>query len=186
MTKVIGLTGSIGAGKDVVSKYLIKKYNYVQLTVGDVVREAMNKEGIEITRENSDEFSKQRMNKYGKNYWLEQIVEKIKKENYTKVIVDGVRLPENNEILQNSFGKDYILFKVDAEPMIRFQRLQSRGRSDLPKTVEQFENQEKTQNELFKLDVTFNKANAVIDNSTTLEQLYKNIDEVMEKFKDWI
>ncbi len=183
MVKVIGLTGSIGAGKDVVSKYLVSKYGYIQITIGDVVREAMKKKGLEITRENSDAFSQEMRDKFGADYWIKQCVKKAK--NYPKSVIDGVRLPSDNDAIKSEFGKDYILLKVDAEPMIRFQRLQSRGRSDLPKDLAHFESQERSQNQMFKLDETFKAASAVIDNSTTLDNLYKNIDETLKRFKAW-
>jgi len=185
MAKIIGLTGSIGAGKDVVSKYLVSKYGYKQVTVGDVVREAMAKNGIEITRENSDAFSQKMRDENGVTYWIGQCIKKVIDEKYEKAIIEAIRLPSDDEAVKKAFGNDYILFKVDAEPMIRFQRLQSRGRADLPKDLAQFESQEKTQNEMFKLDVTFKSANAIIDNSSTLENVYKNTDEVMDKFKKW-
>jgi dephospho-CoA kinase len=183
MVKVIGLTGSIGAGKDVVSKYLVSNYGYTQITVGDVVREAIKDKGIEITRENIDAFSQEMRDKFGADYWIKQCVKKAK--NYPKSVIDGVRLPSDNEAIKSEFGEDYILFKVDAEPMVRFQRLQSRGRSDLPKDLAQFESQESGQNKMFKLDETFKAASAVIDNSATLENLYKNTDFVMKKFNAW-
>jgi dephospho-CoA kinase len=185
MVKVIGLTGSIGAGKDVVSKYLVSKYGYIQVTVGDVVRAAMKEKGIELTRENSDSFSQKMRDKYGIAYWISQCVKKIKDENYEKAVIDGVRLPSDNETIKKAFGKDYILFKVDAKPLIRFERLQSRGRADLPKDLAQFNSQEESQIKMFKLDETFKAASAIIDNSSDLDNLYKNADNAMKKFKDW-
>ncbi|MBN1923485.1 MAG: dephospho-CoA kinase [Nanoarchaeota archaeon] len=185
MVKVIGLCGSIGAGKDVVSKYLVSKYGYFQVTVGDVVREAMKKRGIEVTREKSDAFSQEMRDEHGAEYWIGQCVEKVKRENIKKAVIDGVRLPSDHDVIRKAFGKDYILLKVDADPMIRFQRLQSRGRSDLPKNLDHFKKQEDGQNKMFKLDQTFKMASAVIDNSGTLKQLYSNIDKVMKAYKDW-
>ncbi|MDD2678647.1 MAG: dephospho-CoA kinase [Candidatus Nanoarchaeia archaeon] len=186
MAKVIGLTGSIGAGKDVVSKYLVSKHDYIQVTIGDVVRAAMKERGIEMTRENSDAFSQKMRDKYGIDYWIGQCIKKVIDDKIEKAIIDGVRLPSDHKKIKDAFGKDYILFKVDAEPITRFQRLQSRGRADLPKDLAQFNSQEKSQNEMFRLNETFSKASAIIDNSTTLDNLYKNINEAMSKFPDWI
>jgi dephospho-CoA kinase len=185
MVKVIGLTGSIGAGKDVVSKYLALKYGYKQITIGDVVREAMAKEGIEITRENSDNFSQQMRDNFGKEYWVKQCVKKIIDNKYPKAVIDGIRLLSDHETIKKAFGNDYLLFKIDAQPLIRFQRLQLRGRSDLPKNLEHFNRQEDGQNKMFKLNETFKQAKYVIDNSSTLENLYKNVDLTMNKFPGW-
>ena len=187
MVKVIGLCGSMGAGKDVVAKYLVSNYGYTQFTIGDIVREEMTKKGIEITREKSDAFSEEMRSKHGQDYFIKQCVEKIKSGKYKNAVMDGIRLPSDTIVMEKGFGKDYVLFKVDALPLIRFERLQSRGRSDLPKTLEQFKNQEKVHNKEFKLDVTFKKAAETIDNSGTLEALYENIKKVAKnpKYKDW-
>ena len=185
MVKVIGLIGSIGAGKGEAGKYLVSKYGYVQITVGDVVREECKNRGLEITRDNCDNISKEMIAKNGEDHWMQQVVNKIKNENISKAIVDGVRSPRNNELLVESFGKDYILIKIDANPEIRFERLKSRGRPGFPKTLEEFAKHEKRQNQQFNLDETFNQVNEVVDNSTTLEDLYNRIDKLKEKYSDW-
>ncbi|VVB74891.1 Dephospho-CoA kinase [Candidatus Tiddalikarchaeum anstoanum] len=187
MVKVIGLCGSIGAGKDVVSKYLVKNYGYVQLTIGDIVREEMTEKKIEITRENSDHYSEEMRKKYGQDYFVKRCIEKIKKEKYTHAIIDGVRLPSDSELILKAFKKDYVMFEVNADPFLRYERLQIRGRSDLPHTLEEFDKQERMQNDIFHLDETFKKASEVIDNGGTMEELYENVREIAKnpKYKNW-
>lgn len=186
MVRVIGLCGSIGAGKDVVSKFIAKEYGYVQITVGDVVRAFVKNMGLEPTRDNCDRISEDKRREHGATFWLKQCVEVIKNQHLNKVVVDGVRLPSDDEILRDSFC-DYILFKVDASPKVRFERLKSRGRPGFPETLEKFNEHEERQNEMFKLDETFSKAAALIDNSSTLDDLYDNIREIAgkEEFKPW-
>lgn len=185
MVKVIGLCGSIGAGKNVVSKFLVKEYNYVQITIGDVVREELSKRGVPITRDNSDRISEEMRKKYGITYWVEQCIKKIVDEKYERAVIDGVRLPSDNELIKKSFGDDYVLFKVDADEKIRFERLKSRGRPGFPKTPEEFKKHEERQNKLFNLNETFKQAKAVIDNSTTLNDLYERIRKLKIAFPKW-
>jgi len=185
MVKVIGLCGSIGAGKDVVAKFLVKEYGYVQITVGDIVREAFNKTGIPMTRENIDDFSKGMMEAHGPDHWLKQCVQKIKMEGYGRAIVDGIRTMNNHEVVKEAFNGDYLLFKVDAEPMVRFKRLQSRGRADLPKNLQEFKSQEESQNKIFRINETFKIVDWTIDNSTTLEELYERIRKIAQKYPEW-
>ena len=187
MVKVIGLTGSIGAGKGEVGKFLVEKHGYAQLTIGDVVREYLREHGMEITRDNSVKVSEEMRQKHGITYWVQKVVDKIRKEGYQKVVVDGVRLPSDDELLRKNFGKDYILIKVDASPNIRFERLRERARPGFPKTIEEFKLHETRENRVFKLDETFKKAEAVIDNSTTLEDLHNRTENLLkEKFPQWL
>jgi len=182
MTRVIGLCGSIGAGKGAVSEYLIEKYGFIQLTVGDVVREHLAKIGMEPTRDNSVKISEEMRQKYGITYWIQKLVDKIKSENIDKVIVDGVRLPSDTELLEQSFGENYALFKVDASPEIRFERLKTRARPGFPKTLEEFFVHENRENKIFNLDVTFKLAKEIIDNSTSLEDLHERVDKIAKKY----
>ena len=138
MVKVIGLCGSIAAGKGAVSEYLVKELGYIQVTVGDVVREALKSKGLEITRDNSDMLSEEMREKHGVTYWVSQVAKKIKEQGYEKAIVDGVRAPTDDALFRKEFGKDYVLFKVDAAAKVRFERLRLRARPGFPKTFEEF------------------------------------------------
>ena len=50
--KVIGLMGTIGAGKGTVADYLMGRYGFKSITMGDLVREEAEKVGLEKNREN--------------------------------------------------------------------------------------------------------------------------------------
>ncbi|GAI31839.1 unnamed protein product, partial [marine sediment metagenome] len=56
--KIIGLLGQIGSGKGVVRDYLVDKYEYEEITMGDLVREETKKRGLELTRDNLDIVTK--------------------------------------------------------------------------------------------------------------------------------
>lgn len=186
MVKVIGLTGSIGAGKGVVSDVLEEEFGYTQLTVGDVIRSFVKSKGLESTRDNCDKWSEIMRQSKGVDYWMKQVVNEIKEKSYKKVIVDGVRLPSDNEVLKNAFKSDYVLFKVDASPIVRFKRLKKRARPGFPKTLEEFKKHEQRQNEMFNLSETFKQAEEVIDNSSTLEDLEQRVKKVMKKNPAWV
>jgi dephospho-CoA kinase len=187
MVKVIGTCGTIGAGKDAAADYLIEKYGYQKVTVGDLVREETAKRGLELSRENTTDVSEEMRKKHGVTYWLERVAEKIEKSGWKKAIVAGVRPPTDDELLRKRFGKDYILVLIDADPKLRYVRMQERARRDAPKSFEDFEKQEKTEWELFKLDVTFKKADHTIKNNGTIEELKENLDSLMKKLgKAWL
>ncbi len=187
MIKVIGLCGSIGAGKGAVSDYLVKEHGYVQISTGDIVRAKLQSMGLDTTRDNSDRISEELREKFGQTYWARQVVEKIKKDNNSKAIFDGVRQAVEDDYLKEDFGEDYVLFKVDAKPSVRFKRLKSRKRPGFPTTLEKFKEHETRQNKMFKLDKTFERASAIIDNSTTYEDLYKRITDLLkEKYPKWL
>jgi dephospho-CoA kinase len=185
MVKVIGITGRMGAGKDVVAKYLVSNYGYTQITIGDVVREAMKKNNIEITRENSDKFSQEMRDNFGADYWVKQCAKKIINSKLDKAVIDGIRLVSDNKLMKDSFGKDYLFLLVDVKPEIRFKRLQDRARADSPKDLENFKELEESHEKMFKLDDTFKLADAKVSNNSDLKALYSSIEGVAKKYKAW-
>ena len=52
---VIGLTGTIGSGKDIIAKYLVDKHGFQMVGMGDTVREEADRQGLEKTREKDRE-----------------------------------------------------------------------------------------------------------------------------------
>ncbi|MDD5417640.1 MAG: AAA family ATPase [Candidatus Nanoarchaeia archaeon] len=180
---VLGLAGTIGAGKDAVADYLVKKYEFKKITVGDLVREETKRRGMELSRENSVEVSEDMRDKHGKTYWLEKVADRIEKEEWEKVVVSGIRLPSDDNVLHERFGDEYILILVDAKPEIRFERMKSRAREDAPKTLEEFEKQERTEWKLFKLEETFRRAKYTLDNNGDMNELKADIDDLMEQLE---
>ena len=57
VTRVIGVVGKIGSGKDEVLKYLKAKYGIPYLSTGDLVRDLAAKDGVKPTRENLEIIS---------------------------------------------------------------------------------------------------------------------------------
>lgn len=182
MVRVIGLCGCIGAGKGTVSKILQKKLGYSPITIGDVVREHVINLGLQPNRETTDYESKKMLEENGKFYWMNQVVKNIKEGTETKYLVDGVRLPSDDEILRNSF-KNYSLILVQASERTRFNRLKNRKRLGDPDTIQEFREQEERQILNYQVDETFSKADYVINNEDiSFKELEKVIDEFLEKY----
>ena len=86
MVKIIGLCGSIGAGKGEVDKYLEEKHSYTVFVTGDMAREETRKRGLEITRDNTDKVTKELFEKHGKEYYMKQIVKNIREKNDIRIL----------------------------------------------------------------------------------------------------
>jgi dephospho-CoA kinase len=88
---IIGLTGSIAAGKGIFS-------------LSNELREALGERNIEITRENLQNFGNEMREKYG--------VDKIKKKQYARVIIGGIGNPGEVDELKKLKG--FFLISIDA------------------------------------------------------------------------
>lgn len=179
--KVIGLVGTIGAGKDTVAGHLIKKYKYQSISTGDIIRKMVSEEGKEPNRENSQIFQKEKREKEGSDFFSRKVVEEIKKNQWEKAIFNGVRTPDDAKALKKEFGKNAVIILVDAEPHLRFERLKGRKRIGDPETFEEFQKQDKAEKELFNFDEVLKYVNYTIKNEGTYEELHKKIDVLLEK-----
>ena len=181
--KVIGLVGPIGSGKDTVSNYISKKYDYKVVGMGDIVREIAAELGRGHTRDELHLTQKEIVAKYGTQYFAERVVEKIKKNGWQKVIINGIRRPEDAAVPKREFGKDIVIAWVDALPEIRFERMKTRKRPGDPHTMEEFLRQEENEKRFFHWDETRKYVDdVIINNDGTYEELHKNVGAFMKKF----
>ncbi|MBU0591864.1 AAA family ATPase [Candidatus Micrarchaeota archaeon] len=176
---IIGLTGENCAGKGVVAEHLQKK-GFYYLSLSDVIREELKKEGKEITRENLIASGNILREKLGAGALGRITSEKIQDDkNY---VVDSIRNPAEVEELQKH--KRFVLIYVTAPPEMRFARMKARHRENDAETLEQFlefekkemENKDKTKQ---NLKATFAMAKQRLVNDGELEALYETADNVV-------
>lgn len=185
--RVIGLVGPIGAGKDVVSSYLQKSHGYKAVIMGDIVREIAAKHDMRPTRENLHSLQKRYTDKYGMGYFAEQTVKKVLKQWQVtgdmsleiRAVINGIRRLEDASVPKRQFGKDMILLFIDSDKERRFERLKNRKNERDPRTLEEFEQQEAAEKQLFSIDALKAYADETIANNGSVEELYRKIDAVL-------
>jgi dCMP deaminase len=126
---IIGLTGSLAAGKGVVSEYL-KKKGFVYLSLSDELRQIAKERKIELTRANLQNLGNLLREEEGVGVLAKLMVEKIDSQEYKNAIVDGIRNPAELSELEGL--KNFFLVSVDAPDKIRFERMVERNRESDP------------------------------------------------------
>ncbi len=180
---LIGLTGTNGAGKGEVAKYLREKgFNYFSLS--DILREELNKKSLELSRKNLQNIGNQLRKKFGPGILAERTIKKIK----DKSIIDSIRNPEEIRKLREfakKSGTVFFLLSVDAPIKLRFERLKERRTIESAETLEEFKKRE--QFEMGKeihwqqIDTCMKMADYTIINDGTLEKLYKKINKILKE-----
>lgn len=178
----IGLVGTIGAGKDFASDYIVKKHGFQVISMGDLVREEASKQGLEHTRENLQNLSRRFTDKHGSKYWAYKVTEKILELGWEKVVINGMRRVQELEVYREKFASNFKLLLINADPKIRFKRLKIRRRPGDPKKWEDFVKQEKNELKLYgTFDETIRLADFTMKNESTPEQFFVQIDKLIEK-----
>ncbi|MBL7206368.1 MAG: AAA family ATPase [Candidatus Aenigmarchaeota archaeon] len=183
MAIVVGIMGLIGSGKDEAADYMVKKYGFHKIALGDVVREYTKKDGLELNRINLQKTQKKYRDRYGKLFFSDKVIEKVKEEGWEKSIIAAIRVSQETKSIKKAFGKDIKIIIVEASPKIRFERLKKRKSDRDPKTFEEFQVQERNESKYFDYENTFKLADIKITNNGTRREFYKKIDDLMKNIR---
>ena len=182
--KVIGAVGDIGSGKDEVLKYLRDRYGVPYLSTGDIVRRMAQEDGVEGTRENLEAISKRCFTEMGRGCFVRMAAQEIMKRGWEVAGISGVRSPDDVAVMKEMFGSGFVLVRVDInDPRIRFERVRLRSERRDPLTWEAFQEQDKNEEQEFHINRAEAMADYSIDNSGTLEDLHKQLDELVASKK---
>jgi dephospho-CoA kinase len=180
--KIIGVIGQNGSGKDEVLKYLRVKYNIPYLSTGDMVREIAAKEGKEATRENLQEISERYFREFGQGCFVKLAAQKIQQNGWAVGGISGIRSSDDVKVLRDKLGTDFILINVFvSNPTVRFQRMKARHEGRDPQTYDRFLRNDKAEEEIFHIQVAAKSTDFAISNDGTLEDLHKEIDNLVTK-----
>ncbi len=173
--RLIGLTGTNGAGKGEVAGFLRKKgYGYVSLS--DVIREELQARGLEASRDNLISCGNELRERFGPDILARRVATRIQ----GPTVIDSIRNAAEVAFLR-SLG-DFILVAVDAPLELRFERTRKRGRNESASTLEEFrrkEEQEKSTRESGQqLEICLGLADLVIINDGSLQDLWKKLEEL--------
>lgn len=172
---IIGVTGSYGAGKDTVAEVLIEK-GFVHISFSDLIREELRRQGIPITRENLITTANQLREHYGADYWAQQVIQMIQKEN--NYVITSIRNSAEVHKLQEQ--PNFTLINVTAPEDVRLERLRARNREQDPTTIEELREKETREKSEKSTDQQLHKvaemATITIVNDATVEELRQKVD----------
>ncbi len=175
---IIGLVGEIASGKGTTAKYLEEKYRATSHRFSTPLRDILNRLYLEINRKNMQDLSFVLREKFGQNTLARIIAEDASNDSNGVIVIDGIRRPADIEYLAKL--PEFQLVYITAEMKTRFERLIRRGENedDKNKTFEQFQkdHEAETELEIPKIGAT---ANHKIDNNGSLEDLYSQIDRLI-------
>lgn len=121
---VIGITGTIASGKDVVAR-ILKDKGFHTISLGEIIREELKSKKLEITRKNQQDLGNELRKKFGGQVLAERALKKFQSYS-TPLIINGIRnLDEIKYLRENS---DFKLIGVDAPLETRWMRVQARNR----------------------------------------------------------
>ncbi len=176
---IIGLAGEIASGKGTIADYLSVHHDAVKYKFSDIIKDILNRVHLEKNRENFTNLSVGLRKYYGQDILAHALAEDVKKANDNIIVVDGVRREADLKYLREL--DNFIFVFITAEEKKRYARLIARSekQDDQTKTFEQFQEDAKLETELTIADLK-NIADVIIDNNGEVENLYKQVDDLIE------
>lgn len=182
---IIGITGTIGAGKGTIVEYL-KKKGFKHYSVRQYLLELIREKGMAENRNSMVIVANELRSEYGPSAAVEKLLEKAKASGGDAVIESIRAVGEIEKLRQDD---DFVLFAVDADAKKRYERNSKRGsETDDEKDLSEFLARE--EREMENTDPTKQNLRGCIEladykftNDGTVDELYENVEGVIDELR---
>ncbi|MBS4012652.1 MAG: AAA family ATPase [Bacteroidetes bacterium] len=180
---IIGITGTLGAGKGTVVDYLVRNKGFVHYSVRGLITEELNKRGMPVNRDTLTNLANELRADNSPAYLIELLYEKAYK-NGKNCIIESIRTPGEIEMLKSK--PNFFLLAVDAESKTRYERIVERASETDNVSFETFLENEKremqsTDPNKQNLSECIRQADFVINNNGNVSELYNQTEEIYQK-----
>lgn len=122
--KVIGITGTLGAGKGTIVDYLTKHHGFSHYSVRSYLTKKLHELHREVNRDTMVALANELREKNSPSFIVEELLREAKASN-SNCIIESIRTVGEINALRDAGG--FVLFAVDANPKLRYERVVLRG-----------------------------------------------------------
>jgi len=181
---VIGITGTLGAGKGEVVEYL-KKRGFLHFSAREFLLEEVKRRGLEPNRDSTNFVGEDLRRLHGASYVVEKLLAKAL-EVGKDAVIESIRTVGEIRFLKTQ--PNFHLLAVDADPELRYARIANRKSSLDHVTFEKFMEDEKRESisedpARMNLLHCIGLADYVLTNNGTKGELYAQVEEVLKKIR---
>jgi dephospho-CoA kinase len=165
----IVILGKHCAGKTTLGRFLRQQYGFSHVEASKIIQR-------KLARLDGDSGLENLLDLYGRDMVSQSILNRFGPDPGRLLVVTGIRLQEELDTLVSSY--DPLIIWIEAAQLIRCQRYLSRQRSGVKRTAEDFMAREETEEKL--LSVSASDAHAVLQNDSSLAQLFEQVEAVLD------
>lgn len=121
---IVGITGTLGAGKGTIVDYLMQEKGFVHLSARAFIREEAERRGLPVNRDSLVVVANDLRAKHSPSYIIDQLYLKAAELN-RNCVIESIRTPGEVDSLREKPA--FKLFAVDANPELRYERIKIRN-----------------------------------------------------------
>lgn len=177
---IIAPVGLAGSGKSSAVDYLASK-GYPKIYFGGIIYKAMEEAGIEITWESQEKFREEIRAREGKDFVVKRAIKNthdLIAAGQRKIILDGLYTWSEYRILKREFPGALTTIAIVTPKHLRYKRMAERP--ERPMQPDEVDRRDWTEIENLEKGGPIAIADYFIHNDGDLEQLYSQIDQVLE------
>jgi dephospho-CoA kinase len=178
---IIGITGTLGAGKGTVMEHLVSRYRFAHFSARQFIADEVRRRGLPVNRDTLADVANDLRATRGQGHIIRELYG-LAKAAGRHAVFESVRTPGEVGWLKRQ--GDFRLFAVDADPRIRYERIRARGSDTDHVTFEEFLEDEAR--EMHSDDPThqniaacMRQADHTFLNNGTVDELHRQVDAVM-------
>ena len=181
--RIIGITGTLGAGKGTIVDYLTSHHGFQHFSVRGYLIKIINQKRLEINRDSMVSVANELRANNSPSFIAEELFKEAE-ESGTDCIIESLRtVGEVNALKEKG---NFHLFAVDADQRLRYERITERASETDKISYETFaENEEREMNSTDpnkqNLSACMDLADYVFSNNGTMEELFGKVDLALEK-----
>ncbi|HNY02363.1 MAG TPA: AAA family ATPase [Bacteroidales bacterium] len=180
---IIGITGTLGAGKGTVVEYLTAEKGFVHFSVRAFLLEEIRKRRLPENRDSMVVVANDLRQRHGSSYVTDCLYHRAAARG-NDCIIESIRTP--GEIASLRTKGTFILLAVDADPKVRFSRIALRGSETDHIDYETFlanEAREMTAADpaAQNLQACIREADYLLTNNGSREELFAQVEQVLHQ-----
>lgn len=180
---IIGITGTLGAGKGTIVEYLVEKKGFAHYSVRAFLLEEIRKLGLPENRDSMYNLANKLRSIHGPSYVTDLLYEEAAQSG-KNCIIESIRTPGEIDSLRSK--GNFYLFAVDAHPLIRYNRIKIRQSETDQVSFPVFQENEKREMETTdpnkqNLKKCITTADFLLINNGTTEELISQVENILQK-----